>query len=410
MLEQHLTSPVTRQRLRSGPVAEYADGFADWLHHHGFKPVSIRSRLQSLAKWADWLSAAGFGSEDFPAAYEASRDLLQEGPTRTRTGINRDAVAVASIFIRYLGELGIIPQPDKLPSPSDCWPLLAAYRSWMSRHRGLKDESLDTYQVTLIPFLNKLGDNPKEYTAENVRSFVLERSRTHSIARAKCIVVAMRSFCRFLEATGRVSPGMVYGIPGFRQSPSSTVPRFLTPDQVDRVIESCSGEDRLRDRAVILLLARLGLRAGEVARLSIRDIDWNNARITVNGKGRRQAWLPLPQAVGDAILLYLQHGRPSVPASAVFCTVLAPARPLTRAAVTHIVKSALKRAGVEAPVNGAHLLRHSAATAMLRQGASLAGVGALLRHRNPATTAHYAKVDFALLREVAQAWPGEMEC
>jgi integrase/recombinase XerD len=161
---------------------------------------------------------------------------------------------------------------------------------------------------------------------------------------------------------------------------------------------------------VILLLARLGLRASEVAGLRFADIDWRNGRLAVSGKGRRQDWLPLPQDIGTAILAYLRHGRPPLQAPEVFTSGVAPIRPLTRAAVTHIVRGALCRAGLKAPVNGAHVLRHSAATAMLRQGVSLAGVGAVLRHRSPRTTAHYAKVDFGLLSELAQPWPGALSC
>jgi integrase len=161
---------------------------------------------------------------------------------------------------------------------------------------------------------------------------------------------------------------------------------------------------------VLLLLARLGLRAGEVARLRFDDIDWDQGQITVSGKARRQEKLPLPQDVGDALLHYLRQSRPPLRTPEVFTTVLAPIRPLTRAAVTHVVRAALRRAGIKAPINGAHVLRHSAATTMLRQGASLAGIGAVLRHRSPRTTAHYAKVDFGLLSEIAQPWPGVASC
>jgi site-specific recombinase XerD len=161
---------------------------------------------------------------------------------------------------------------------------------------------------------------------------------------------------------------------------------------------------------VILLLARLALRASEVAQLKFSDIDWSEGGISVCGKGRRQESLPLPQEVGDAILCYVNEGRPSLQAPEVFTTVLAPYHALTRAAVTHIVRAALRRAGIKAPINGAHVLRHSAATAMLRQGVSLAGVGAVLRHRSPMTTTHYAKVDFGLLSEIAQPWPEVSSC
>jgi integrase len=170
------------------------------------------------------------------------------------------------------------------------------------------------------------------------------------------------------------------------------------------------GATGLRDQAVLLLLARLGLRASEVAGLTIADSDWRTGRLAVCGTGRRTEWLPLPQAVGAALLRYVRRARPPLPGPPVFATVHAPWRPLTRQAVSHIVLTALRRAGVTAPVRGAHLLRHSAATAMLRQGASLAGIAAVLRHRSPRTTAYSAKVDFDLLAEIAQPWPGGVGC
>ena len=180
---------------------------------------------------------------------------------------------------------------------------------------------------------------------------------------------------------------------------------------MEQLIGSCANSKTgIRDKAVLLLLARLGLRASEVAHLKFADIDWVNGKIIVCGKGRHQDWLPLPQEIGDAILLYLQEARPTLPAAEVFTTVVAPLRPLSRLAVTCIVRSALQRTGIKAPINGAHVLRHSAAVAMLQEGMSLAGIGAVLRHRSPDTTAHYAKVDLCLLAEIAQPWPEGPSC
>lgn len=166
----------------------------------------------------------------------------------------------------------------------------------------------------------------------------------------------------------------------------------------------------MRDRAIILLLARLGLRASEVANLKLTDIDWKNGRLAVAGKSRREEWLPLTQEVGDAIITYVEQARPRLPTSRLFLTDLAPVRPLTRIAVKCIVRRTLRRAGIKSDHQGAHVLRHSAATAMLRQGVSLTGVGTVLRHRSPAMTMHYAKVDFGLLSEIAQPWVGRLPC
>jgi site-specific recombinase XerD len=272
--------------------------------------------------------------------------------------------------------------------------------------------SIAQYEAVVADFIAALGAVPASYTAESIRGFIVERAPGHGTPRAQSITTAVRSFLRFLAATGQCSEDLLHAVPRLANWRLASTPRFLEPEDVERVIGACSDEDALgaRDRAVILLLARLGLRAGEVAGLTFDDIDWKNGRIAVCGKGRRQEWLPLPQEIGDAITVYLRRGRAPLQVPRVFTTVLAPRHPMTRAAVTHVVRSALRRAGVKAPVNGAHVLRHSAATAMLRSGASLAGVAAVLRHRSPSTTAHYAKVDFGLLAEVAQPWPEVPSC
>ncbi len=412
MLERHLSSPVTRRRLRSGPAAEHMDGFADWLSRHRYRPRTIADRLRSLASWTEWMHARGFSVGDARPGLTACRAQFEKGPrVRCYREVNRQSLVAAAVFIRFLEERGVLTPPVPAPSPSDRWPLLGAFGAWMRQHRGLTETTLDVYQGILVGLLDALGDDPGRYTAEALRAWVCERARRHGVERAKSIVVAVRAFLCDLGATGQRPAGMEHAIPRFASWRLSSVPRFLVPQDVERVIASCAGHKHgHRDRAVILLLARLGLRAGEVARLRFADIDWGNGRIAVCGKGRREEWLPLPQEVGTALLCYVQQGRPPLNVPEVFTTVVAPCRPLSRASVTYIVRSALSRAGIRAPINGAHVLRHSAATAMLRQGASLASVGAVLRHRSPSTTAHYAKVDFALLSEIAQPWPGRVSC
>ena len=412
MLETHLSSPITRQRLRAGAAADHIDAFADWLHFHGYKPTSIDNGLTSLAAWTDWMLAIGFSTQDVLRGFEACKAAIaKEQRVPYSRGPNQQSVTAASLFIRFLQLQGTIPSPATQLSATERWLILGEYRSWMRVHRGLTESTLDVYEGILVGLLDSLGDDASAYSAEILRAFVLDRARPHGIERAKSITVAVRSFIRFLGVTGRCAPDLEHAIPAFASWQISAVPRFLATEDVERVINSCTGSAfELRDRAVLLLLARLALRASEVAQLKFADIDWRAGGITVCGKGRRQESLPLPQEVGNAILRYLKEGRPSLQAPEIFTTVLAPVHVLTRAAVTHIVRSALRRAGIKAPINGAHVLRHSAATTMLRQGASLAGVGAVLRHRSPATTAHYAKVDFGLLSEIAQPWPETPSC
>jgi len=409
MLETHLNSPVTRRRLRTGLAADHIDAFADWLHLDGYKPISITNLLRSLAGWTDWMRAAGFTAQAFVPGFEACKVAMQ-GKQRYR-GPTHHSLTAATVFIRFLQHRGELPLPIAPPSATERWPMLGEFRSWMRQHRGLTETTLDLYQGILVGFREALGDDARTYSAEALRAFVLDRARPHGIYRAMSIVVAVRSFLRFLGATGRCPAGLEQAIPGFASWQLSSIPRFIVAEDVERVIGSCNDYVfGLRDRAVLLLLARLGLRASEVAQLKFADIDWRNGTIAVCGKGRRQESLPLPQEAGNAILRYLNQGRPPLRVPELFTTVLAPIHPLTRAAVTHIVRSALHRAGIKAPINGAHLLRHSAATSMLRNGASLAGIGAVLRHRSPVTTAHYAKVDFGLLSEIAQPWPEASSC
>jgi site-specific recombinase XerD len=199
----------------------------------------------------------------------------------------------------------------------------------------------------------------------------------------------------------------VAAVPTIASWREASVPRHLQPKEIERVIASCDvgTPDGLRDRAVLLLLARLGLRASDVASLALGAFDWSEARLRVAGKGRREDWLPLPQDVGDAVLAYLKKARPRIQSEAVFFKTVAPVIPISRWVVSTIVGRAIRRAGVSSPSHGAHVLRHSAAVHLLRAGSSLTEIGALLRHASIETTFHYAKVDRDLLLEVAIPWP-----
>lgn len=192
------------------------------------------------------------------------------------------------------------------------------------------------------------------------------------------------------------------------------MPRYLQPDEIERIIVSCDPAAQVgkRDRAILLLLARLGLRAGDIVQLRLGDIDWNGAWIQVSGKGRSQTRLPLTQEIGDAIVAYLEDGRPQSDADRLFIRSRAPFRALgSHTAVSVLVTRAMRRAGVTRPSRGAaHLLRHSAATSMLREGASLHEIAAILRHRSIETTQIYAKVDVVALRQIAQPWPEVKTC
>ena len=410
MLEDHLKSTITCDRLRSGPADAYIDGFADWLRECGYQ---AEFALRTLAGWTDWLAEKSFTGEDFVAGYEACRkELSERGRVRYQRGPNCNSLRAAAVFIRFLRERGVLQVAQQPLPPSERWPLLKQFRQWMLQHRGVTHHTMDGYERYVADFIEALGVVPEHYSAAAVRGFVITRCDGHKVKTAQSITTAVRAFLRFLAATGQCCDGLRHAVPRFACYQLAATPRFLEPEDLGKVIDICNDEDAIgaRDRAVVLLLARLGLRASEVAELTFDAIDWDRGRIAVCGKGRRQHWLPLPQQVGDAIVTYLRRGRPPLPVPQVFISALAPRRPMTRHAVSGVVCRALRRAGIEAPHRGAHLLRHSAATAMLRKGVSLAGIASVLRHRSPQTTAHYAKIDFDLLGEIVQPWPETTPC
>jgi site-specific recombinase XerD len=389
MLDTHLAPHATCRRLRAGPAADHIDDFADWLHRRGYRPAVLRNKLRSFAAWTDWLKLIGMTGTDFISGLRECESYIgMRSRARYQRGPNKESLTVARLFIRFLQQRNVLPQPLTPPSPADLWPLLGEFRSWMRQHRGVTESTLRVYDGSLAEFQATVGADPAAYTAESVRRFVLERARRHGVSYAKLTASAVRTFLQFLAATGRCRTGLAHAIPAFASWNNTSMPRFLIPEDLERVVASCTGEAiGLRDKAILLLLARLGLRAGDVVRLTLKDLDWRNGTLVVCGKGRRHDLLPIPQEVGDAIKDYLERGRPSSQVPEVFTRTFAPVGPLAPQAISHTVRRALRRARVEAPTQGAHLLRHSAATSMLRQGASLAGIGAVFaiapRKRQP---------------------------
>ncbi len=394
--------PIVADRLRW--LEPHVDGFRPWLERRGYRSVTIVEIVRLLSIWAEWTHAAGFDLASIEAGLAASGALFRGGRAA------RAPHGAAKLFTAWLRVEGVLAPETRLPSAEETWPLLAAYGRWQREQRGLNESTIALRQPIIVDLLEMLGDDPTAYTAGAVRGFVLERAAPHGRGRAQAVASATRSFLRYLVATGQCPLGLDHAVPGFANRQLAATPRFLSGPDLARVLDACDGDERLRDRAIVLLLARLGLRASEAAHLGFAQIDWTGATLTISGKTRREERLPLPQEVGDALLAYIKHARPQAATERLFLTDIAPIVPLSRVAVKCVVRRALDRAGVEGPHRGAHVLRHTAATVMLASGASLAGVGAVLRHRSPSMTAHYAKVDFGLLSEIAQPWGGRAPC
>jgi site-specific recombinase XerD len=282
----------------------------------------------------------------------------------------------------------------------------------MREQRGTSDLVIDNYRTPILDFLRCI-DDATGIDAHLLRQFVLERSGKRGYVE-KRVVTALRMFVRFLIAEGKCAAGLDAAIPLVAHWRLSSLPRYLQAEDVERIIESCDPTSSVgkRNRAILLLLARLALRAGDIVQLRLTDIDWKGAWLCVSGKSKRETLLPLTQEVGQAIVDYLQDGRPQCDDDALFVRSRAPFRGFAdHTAVSVIVKRAMRRAEVTCPSRGAaHVLRHSAATSMLRQGATLQDISSILRHRSLETTQIYAKVDITALKQIAQPWPEVLPC
>ncbi len=411
-LEAFVSRPEVRERLRSGPAGQYLESFAEYLARLRYRQQSGRSRLYAAWHFTSW-------AENDGVVVTALDELALEGFQRHLSschcvgpngGRSNKGSGGSRLFLRYLSRCGIVSeQEDDAPGLP---PLVQAFRDWMVLHRGITESTLRHYADLVVTLLDNLGEDPNSFQAQRLRGFILDYSRKHHIRTTKYMVTAIRMFLRFLAAKGKCAAGLEHAIPTFANWRLSTLPRYLSAPDVQRVIVACddSTEIGARDLAIILLLSRLGLRSGDVLGLRLSDIDWAKGSLVVSGKSTWESDLPLTQEVGDALLTYLRF-RPAVDTDKVFLRVVAPIRPLGGPqTVAAIVRSALRRAGVKAPTQGAHLLRHSAATEMLRQGVSLQDIQTMLRHRSIETTTIYAKVDVGLLKQIAQPWPEVSSC
>jgi site-specific recombinase XerD len=397
------------REMSVGDTARYLEGFATEMASVGYTPLTISGYLDSTIHFGGWLQDRGVSltdiNEEIVKAFGAHRCKCPG--RRSYPRVSRAYLARVERFVRYIGEQGVIR--STLNSVPQAPPILGAFREWLLQHRGLAPVTIDRHEHLLKQMLPALGADATQYTAATVRAAVVGQIRGRRPAYAKTFVAALRIYLRFLATSGACQPGLDHALPTVAEWKLSSLPRYLNSGQAARLCDSCRRDGPLgsRDRAIMLLLLRLGLRAGDIASMRPADIDWQEATLLVRGKGRRDVRLPLPQDAGDAVLEYLEHERPRVPIDRIFLCANAPFRALrSGGAVSDIVRGALRTAGIEdPPTRGANLIRHTAATTMLRAGATLDEIGTILRHKSPNTTAHYAKVDVAMLQQIAQPWP-----
>jgi integrase/recombinase XerD len=409
MLSEFFESRVRIQTLRDSPEGWRLESYAQALSETGYATKTARRHLRAAEHFIFWAHRQDMPvqklNEQSVAGFE--RHLSRCHCPHYGSGDQLSLVRGARLFLTYLRDAQINPKRSIKPPVNDP-ALLSAFCQWMHKERGICDVTLRSYRIYIRELLQRLREEPRRFDARKLRAFVLEKCRSCSWGTTKNCVTVLRMFLRFLIAEGRCAVGLDAAIPTVAHWRLASLPRYLPPRDVERLIASCDRASLIgrRDRAIMLLLARLGLRASDVAHLRLSDIDWKEASIQVCGKGGRHARLPLTQEVGQAIVAYLKKGRPRTNADTVFVSARAPLRPASPCAVSNIVDRALRRAGVVRPSRGAaHLLRHSLATSILRHGTSLQDIAAILRHSSIETTLIYAKVDIPSLRQIAQPWP-----
>jgi integrase/recombinase XerD len=414
MLSAFFESVVRVRALRTGPAGALLDEFAGALSAAGYAQITGRRILRAAEHFAWWAARHGLWAN---GVSEQAVDRFRRHVPRCRCGryghADRSLLHSVHLFVRHIGETGVMRVATVVRPGSDS-PFLAAFGAWMREQRGTCEATLENYAIHIRELLKRVGERPDKLDARTLRQFILDSSRTCGWAAAKKRTTALRMFLRFLISGGHCASGLEGAIPVLAHWRLASLPRYLPEEDVERLIASCDLTSPVgtRDRAILLLLARLGLRAGDIVHLRLNDLDWEGAWVRVCGKGRRQTRLPMTQEVGQALVAYLETGRPRTATDAVFVRSRAPFREFrSHCAVSVIVDRAFCRSGVTRPSRGAaHLLRHSVATSMLRHGASLHDVAALLRHRSITTTQIYAKVDVTALRAIAQLWPEVSSC
>lgn len=392
-------------RRRPGRLGPHVDGYRAWLLGRGYRPETARNMLKELGQVGRWLAVENLEpqqlNEEKIAAFIAAR--------RTAGYRRVPGHRAMTPLLSYLREAGIVAEPGPAATPLDG--LLAQYRNWLISERGLSPSTVLRYENTARRFLTEqaIVDGafaPEGLTGADVNAFLLRECARVSAGSAKGRVAELRSVLRFLylvQVTPRRLGTAVPPVGGWRLA--TLPPPAMSASEVQRLLDGCDRSTAVgvRDFAMMLLIARLGLRSIEVARLQLRDLDWRSGELVVRGKARRQDRLPLTAEVGDALVAYLSGERIPADAVHVFLTCRAPRGPIRADLVGDVVERACLRAGL--PHTGPHRLRHALASELLRRGAGLVAISQVLRHQDLATTALYAKVDLSALRQVAQPWP-----
>ncbi|HUC14480.1 MAG TPA: site-specific integrase [Acidimicrobiales bacterium] len=390
----------------NGPLATFVDSFWADLAAQGYTPLSAANQLRMMAHLSRWLEAEGLDASGLNAERVEQFLVARRSAGYTCWRAQRGMAAL----LGHLRGIGVSPEPVPVAPASATDVLLAEYVGYLCSERGLAASTVERYEAVARSFLwasRAEGDQDvARLSARDVTRFMTGQCRGRSTAFAKHTVTDLRAFLRFLHLSGRTQFSLAPAVPAVAGWRGSSLPRALAPAQVAALLSSSDRTTAVgrRDFAVLVLLARLGLRAVEVAQLRLEDFDWSRGDVLVRGKANRLERLPVPADVGDAVAAYLRSGRPQSELPELFLRARAPQGALGQGGVKALVRGAARRAGL-GPV-GPHALRHSVATDMLRNGVPISDIAQVLRHASTLTTAIYVKVDRDALRLLAEPWPG----
>ena len=412
IIETVYHQPATVANLRSGLLGKYIEGFAVALMSQGYARATLRVKIRAIGRWNKWLhkrpiDVAGL-NEALITEFIRTLPRTLYRQSGVRTTLHR--------FINYLREIGVVHTPIPSTNSEPRSFIERDYELYLSQERGLTPPTIRYNLFHVHRFLNeRFGPDNIELNKlcqDDITKHILQHSSEYQQRSAQTWTSALRGFIRYLNLRGLTKTDLTGCVLKSADWNLSALPKYIEAEEVERLLKSidCNTAVGLRDYALLLIIARLGLRGGEVVQLELEDFNWLEGTLRVHGKNARWSYLPVTKEIGEAVVNYLRKGRPTCATRRVFLTAVAPYHELKSSAnVTAIVARHLKSAGIKATRAGAHLLRHSLATQMLQGGGSLEEICQVLRHLHLSTTEIYAKVNFTALKEIVQPWPGNQQ-